>query len=115
MKLPSILTTNPSSPSDITIELLIPDTLEYFSGHFPGTAILAGVVQTDWAMQLAEQYFENVHKDQFSKIDHLKFSNVILPESTLYLDLSLQGSTLKFKYSYKEHTYSSGKIQLQGQ
>src|SRR5690606_9799268 len=42
------------------LELGVPVDLAHFSGHFPQTPVLPGVVQIDWAISLARQLIENL-------------------------------------------------------
>ena len=40
----------------VELDLAIGPELIYFQGHFPGYPVLPGIVQIDWAVQLADQY-----------------------------------------------------------
>ncbi len=111
MKYPNVVNKEPCANDEILLQLFIAKEISYFTGHFPGTPILAGVAQVDWAIEYAQQYL-GVQKQNFSGIKQLKFSQVILPDSTVSLYLFLQENSLAFKYFAGEITYASGKINL---
>ena len=85
----------------------IPAKLSYFAGHFPEQAVLPGVVQVNWANNLATQLF-NV--EEFRGVNSLKFNTMILPEAkvTLSLTLNPEKHTVKFSYKSDGTLFSSG-------
>lgn len=94
---------------EITLELFIPETLEFFKGHFPEVAILPGVVQLNWVMQFAKEYLELDPAD-LAHIEQLKFTKVIKPNSTVLLELKFINARLEFRYYQGDVRYSFGKI-----
>lgn len=95
-----------------TISLLFPETLKYFSGHFPQMAILPGVVQIHYAMLFAAENFPV--KIQISNIKKLRFTKIIYPnkEVMLFLQHDLAANNVFFKYFFDEEIYSSGTFYL---
>ncbi len=111
-----------------TLQIYVPNDIYYFGGHFPGTSILAGVVQLTWAAYFAKEYFQ---VDVVSKqLDAIKFQNVITPGSNVFLDLTFnrEKSNVAFKYYSREELaseeqstkeqpseiqFSSGRIKLE--
>lgn len=93
--------------------LQVGEDLHWLKGHFPSQPVLAGVVQTDWACNIALRLF---HLDQApQRIDNLKFQNVVLPPQTLKLELVRTASTnsIHFRYSDPDvpgHSFSEGKL-----
>lgn len=94
----------------VILELLIPKALKYFQGHFPETPVLPGIVQIDWAIDFAQQFFA-VEKSHILSMDNIKFTQPILPEYTVVLELALANNLLSFKYGQTD-VYSSGKIRV---
>jgi 3-hydroxymyristoyl/3-hydroxydecanoyl-(acyl carrier protein) dehydratase len=98
---------------EAVIDLALPADHEAFLGHFPGQPILAGVVQIDWAMRFAAQYFQ---LDQTVAQDfQVKFRRVIGPNENLSLALRLDRlrSNVGFEYRIAGEIASSGKIRLE--
>lgn len=110
MKLPQIISENLSeSTLEATLELYVAPEIIYFSGHFPNAPILPGVVQLDWALHFANSYL-GIDKENFIHIEQMKFSQVIPPNTKLYLCLTLEQNALLFKFYDEQFTYSLGKL-----
>ena len=94
------------------LSLRIPQDLMYFRGHFEQMPLLPGVVQVDWAIQLARQQFQM--PPQFKKLSALKFMRVLSPGGTIELLLHWQSASgeLSFRYAWAEQAYSSGRVQF---
>lgn len=93
----------------IHFHITINPDLSYLAGHFPQQPIVPGVVQVHWAGELSKQFFDC---DGFSSLKKVKFSNPILPKTSLLLSVSFkEGSQqVNFTYSDEKQTYSSGVI-----
>jgi acyl-CoA synthetase (AMP-forming)/AMP-acid ligase II len=94
----------------VLLELEAPHDLIYFDGHFPGTPILPGVAQVEWAVMLGREYFDL--PPQFRGIHALKFQRVIRPDTAFSLELlhdPAKGS-LSFKYSSADGAHASGRM-----
>ena len=91
----------------VTMELFIPKEISWFKGHFPEQAVLPGVVQSNWACELAQYCFD---LENFSKLSNLKFKSMILPEKTLQLKLVYKPEkhSVAFEYSDSTDTFSTG-------
>jgi len=94
----------------VLIELVMPDNLLYFEGHFPGSPILPGVVQVDWAVLYGRQYLEL--PSCFQEIQMLKFQRFITPGMALSLELKHDSlkSCLVFRYFTQAGQHASGRI-----
>ena len=81
-----------------------------FDGHFPGSPILPGVAQVDWAIAFARERF--AVPPRFLRMDALKFSLPALPGMHLDLDLRWNAATgtLQFEYRSSAGRHSSGRI-----
>ena len=95
------------------IDVYIAHDMHWLEGHFPQQPVVAGVVQTHWAGELAKALF-NIG-DEFIRIDNLKFQQVILPGQHLQLTLSYSSTTVKFRYSQNDTLFSEGKLVFQCQ
>jgi 3-hydroxymyristoyl/3-hydroxydecanoyl-(acyl carrier protein) dehydratase len=97
------------SGSELHFDLLISSELSYFAGHFPQQAVLPGVVQVHWAVELTRQYLQ---LSGFAELRQVKFSNMILPECAVRLSLKQQTGkdSVRFRYSDQIQQYSSGSI-----
>ncbi len=82
----------------VCLQARVPATLNYFAGHFPEQAVLPGVVQVHWVGELAQRLFG---VSGFSDLKSIKFSNMILPETGIVIELkySIEKGTVRFSYS----------------
>lgn len=94
------------------LELIVPLDLAHFPGHFPGTPILPGVVQVDWAMNLAQRLMDL--PPRFAGMEVLKFQQLVRPGDRISLTLRFdpERSKLHFAYRNGEAACSSGRILL---
>ena len=99
-----------SSADSATLAIVPHPELNWFRGHFPGHAVLPGVVQVHWASLWGKGLFGIA--GEFSGIENLKFERIITPslELNVRLDYSAQRGRLMFSYSDDSHRYSSGRI-----
>jgi len=98
------------SEERIELKLVIPEALLFFRGHFPGFAILPGVVQLDWAIQYGTQYF--APGAVFPSTIRIKFNKPIRPNHrvTLTLKHELSRNRIQFEYTDVDGACSSGQI-----
>ncbi|HEX5686909.1 MAG TPA: AMP-binding protein [Ideonella sp.] len=84
--------------------------LAVFDGHFPGNPILPGVAQLDWAIGWGREAFQVT--GHFTRIDALKFQQVVPPGTLLELalDWSAERGTLGFRYTSPAGVHASGKV-----
>ncbi|ROL78363.1 AMP-binding protein [Pseudomonas protegens] len=95
------------------LQLAIPPDLAYFSGHFPATPVLPGVVQVDWALALGQQLLEL--PGRFAGMEVLKFQQLVRPGDRIQLNLrfDVQRQKLYFAYLNDGAPCSSGRIVLE--
>jgi len=83
----------------VRLEIAVPRELHYFQGHFPGCALLPGVVQITWAVELARRFLQT--DGSFSGVDALKFMRVIQPGDALTLSLSFDAAAKELEFEYR--------------
>lgn len=95
------------------LELAIPADLAHFTGHFPHTPVLPGVVQIDWAIGIARELIDDL-PPRFNGMEVLKFQQLARPGDQLSLTLRFdrERSKLHFAYRNGEAPCSSGRILL---
>lgn len=88
--------------------LALRDFPQAFDGHFPQLPILAGVIQVDWALRLAQRYFPV--KGHFSDLRQLRFQRILRPddEITLTLRFSPEKNEVRFLYASAWGIHSQG-------
>jgi acyl-coenzyme A synthetase/AMP-(fatty) acid ligase/3-hydroxymyristoyl/3-hydroxydecanoyl-(acyl carrier protein) dehydratase len=96
-----------------SLQLAVPPDLAYFSGHFPKTPVLPGVVQIDWALSLGRQLLALPEK--FAGMEVLKFQQLIRPGDLVQLHLRFDNGRGKLYFTYRNDTAtcSSGRILLE--
>jgi 3-hydroxyacyl-[acyl-carrier-protein] dehydratase len=98
------------APDEIILALALPPDHAAFEGHFPGRPILAGVIQIDWAVRLAVQYFQL--KQRVAQDFQVKFRRIIAPTDALSLVLRRDPRGVSFEYRVAGEAATSGKIRL---
>lgn len=95
------------------LQLEIPLDLAHFSGHFAQTPVLPGVVQVDWALQLARQLIVGL-PPRFAGMEVLKFQQLARPGDRLQLLLRFDAERGKLYFAYRngDAACSSGRILL---
>lgn len=96
------------------VQLQVPLDLAHFTGHFPQTPVLPGVVQIDWALQLAKQLMPQL-PPIFAGMEVLKFQQLARPGDLLQLSLRFDPARGKLYFAYRSGAAacSSGRILLQ--
>lgn len=95
------------------LTLGIPPDLAHFSGHFPQTPVLPGVVQIDWALALARELITDL-PPHFAGMEVLKFQQLARPGDQLMLTLRFDPERGKLHFAYRngDAPCSSGRILL---
>ncbi len=94
---------------EVTLRLDVTPDLSWFEGHFPGEPVLAGIIQTHWAVQAAAILFGLEGVPQHIK--RLKFSNIIVPPRTIELILARHGDNeIQFQIRSEDLKHSQGRL-----
>ncbi len=96
-----------------TLQLSIPPDLAYFSGHFPHTPVLPGVVQVEWAFNLGQQLLDL--PASFAGMEVLKFQQLVRPGDVIELHLRFDRERSKLYFAYRNDSAacSSGRVLLE--
>lgn len=91
-------------------DVRVPYDLAIFDGHFPTIPILPGVVQVDWAVDLARTHLRV--GGRFKGITATKFRRLVRPGMTLVLALEHrpESGELRFEYSLGDALVSIGRV-----
>ena len=94
------------------LQLRIPLDLRYFTGHFPSTPVLPGVVQIDWVLHLAPDYLSL--PPRFGGMEVLKFQQLVRPGDLARLSLRFDAARGKLYFAYQvgDSAASSGRVLL---
>jgi 3-hydroxymyristoyl/3-hydroxydecanoyl-(acyl carrier protein) dehydratase len=94
----------------LQLELVVPLDLAHFTGHFPGTPILPGVVQIDWAITLGQRLM--TLPPRFAGMEVLKFQQLVRPGDRISLTLRFDQERGKLHFAYRngDAACSSGRI-----
>ena len=111
-KLPQVLS-HTETDGQWTLNLSIPPDLAFFSGHFPKTPVLPGVVQVDWALALGQQLLDL--PPRFAGMEVLKFQQLVRPGDAIELTLRFDRERGKLHFAYRNATApcASGRILLE--
>lgn len=99
--------------AELQLQLAVSADLAYFSGHFPQTPVLPGVVQIDWAIALGQVLLDRPR--HFAGMEVVKFQRVVRPGDLLTLNLRFDSERGKLHFSYSDdgEPCSSGRIVLE--
>jgi|GEM_PF-568456 len=116
------LSFNPLTESENTaIRALafVPPALPCFAGHFPGQPLLPGVIQLQWAIDLAEkQWPEQAAAVKLAGTARLKFKAPVKPGDLIAVQLSLSSNsaaeqrTNSIQFEFRSHSalLTSGRL-----
>jgi 3-hydroxymyristoyl/3-hydroxydecanoyl-(acyl carrier protein) dehydratase len=98
------------SASGLSLRFSVPTGLLYLEGHFPGFAILPGIVQIDWAIRYARRYLLLGPAPAASL--QVKFRKPIRPERPLELRLAYATDRRRLSFECRDETdlCSSGQV-----
>ena len=83
--------------NSVTLEISVPASSPYFDGHFPNFPVLPAVAQVDLVVRSASEHFGiNIC---ISKINRIKFINIIRPDNPLILFIEAGNKNITFKIS----------------
>lgn len=112
MTIPQIILDR-SDADNVCIDFTVDENLPCFKGHFPGFPVLPGIVQLDWAVQIANERFG--FSETPREVLKLKFKSVIIPPKEVKLTLSrISPHEVHFEFTSARQQHSSGKLRYTG-
>ena len=96
--------------SGLGCDVRVPYDLAIFGGHFPTIPILPGVVQVDWAVNLARTHLQV--GGRFKGVTATKFRRLVQPGMNLALTLEHRPEfqELRFEYLLRDALASTGRV-----
>lgn len=93
-----------------TLRLRLPQDLSFFDGHFDAESVLPGVVQVDWAVRWALNFFTIAAPVE--RVEALKFFKVLFAEQNVTLELGYDDERrrVSFRYFDGNTNYSKGRV-----
>ena len=97
--------------NSISLEFVIPESSDFFDGHFPEYKLLPAVAQFEIVTRFSRKYLGT--QRFVPSIKRIKFSAPIRPDTTLNLELSKNAAKGTVSFTMKDakvegKTYSSG-------
>lgn len=92
--------------SSVTYKIFFHNRCNFFKGHFNEFPLVPGVFQIYFAKELANYHYKlDIGQGQWKRI---KFSNIIKPDSVIYLRLEKTEKNVNFEYYSDDIKYASG-------
>lgn len=96
--------------NSVVLEYFIPETCDFFNGHFPEIQLVPAVAQIDMATYFSKKYFGTSRYLQSAK--RIKFTSPVRPNSTVKMSLKFNPEksavTYKLTSADEEKSYSGG-------
>jgi 3-hydroxymyristoyl/3-hydroxydecanoyl-(acyl carrier protein) dehydratase len=109
---PALLAQYSPGPDQRQLELEVAADSPWVEGHFPGRAVLPGVVLLRWAIEAADWLWPEL--PTVRSISNLKFQHPILPPARLTLKLDVthgdDSHRLKFRYALGDRVCAQGGV-----
>lgn len=101
--------------NSVSLEFSIPESSDFFDGHFPEFKLLPAVAQFEVVTRFSRKYFNT--QRYVPAIKRIKFSNPIRPDTNVHLDLEyrVEKSSVSFSMQdadIEDKVYSSGSFSV---
>ncbi len=100
--------------NSVLLEFFIPETCDFFDGHFPEIHLVPAVAQIDMMTNLANKYLGTSRYIFSAK--RIKFTSPVFPNAEVHMSMSFnpEKNSLTYKLTTKDEakTYSSGTFVL---
>ncbi|HJH55220.1 hypothetical protein [Brachyspira hyodysenteriae] len=90
------------------VKVFIGEDLIYFNGHFEKFKLLPAIAQIKIIIDISKDIF---HKELVvNKLLKLKFTDMILPNTNIFIECHLSDNIISFKIYDDNKKYSDGKV-----
>ncbi len=101
--------------NSVSLEFSIPESSDFFDGHFPEFKLLPAVAQFEVVTRFSRKYFNT--QRYVPAIKRIKFSNPIRPDTNVHLDLEYRAEKSSVSFSMQDadiegKVYSSGSFSV---
>ena len=101
--------------NSVSLEFSIPESSDFFDGHFPEFKLLPAVAQFEVVTRFSRKYFNT--QRYVPAIKRIKFSNPIRPDTNVHLDLEYRAEKSSVSFSMQDadiegRVYSSGSFSV---
>ena len=101
--------------NSVSLEFSIPESSDFFDGHFPEFKLLPAVAQFEVVTRFSRKYFNT--QRYVPAIKRIKFSNPIRPDTNVHLDLEYRAEKRSVSFSMQDadiegKVYSSGSFSV---
>ncbi|EKV56042.1 3-hydroxyacyl-ACP dehydratase [Brachyspira hampsonii] len=96
------------TPDMFRVKVFISEDLIYFDGHFDNFKILPAIAQ----IKMLADIFKDISNKKLiiSKLLKLKFTNMILPNTNIFIESHFSDNIISFKMYDDNKKYSDGKL-----
>ena len=96
----------------LAVKIVVPNTSDYYDGHFPHFKLLPAVVQIDLALRFFRAFFQL--PSEIDRISRTKFTSPILPDTPITFEESYSPELgkMSFRIVNGETVHASGSILL---
>ena len=101
--------------NSVSLEFSIPESSDFFDGHFPEFKLLPAVAQFEVVTRFSRKYFNT--QRYVPAIKRIKFSNPIRPDTNVHLNLEYRAEKSSVNFSMQDadiegKVYSSGSFSV---
>ena len=113
-RLPVLLGQEWLAANQVQLHLRVQPELAFFQGHFDELPVVPGVAQIHWAEHYARALFNEklASRDTFSRMETVKFQELIRPGREVFMELTLQPERSRFVFRLHDGdtAFSSGRM-----
>ncbi|OEJ13603.1 3-hydroxyacyl-ACP dehydratase [Brachyspira hampsonii] len=90
------------------VKVFIDEKMPYFDGHFENFKLLPAIAQVKITLDICKSIFSRDFS--VNKLLKLKFTNMILPNTNIFIESHFSDNIISFKIYDNNKKYSDGKL-----